>query len=140
MVLFEGALSILLVSKIVQKRSVYKNALVDFFPHCVCCKIIIDNMAAIIEKGSTESLKPTIHVFGPHCKHHSQSWVIFSNIQIHMLLGICKISVKKTREEHNRKTLKKGAKTKLPTMVSKENGNPHAMRKGIEINERKNCT
>ena len=102
--------------------------------------MIIARIAARIEKGKTEILKPIIHDLEPHCKHHNQNAVTFSSIQMHKLLGICKISVKKTKEEQSKNKVKKGAKTKLPTIVSKENGNPHAIRTGSEIRDKKNCT
>ena len=51
------------------------------------------------------------------------------------MFGRWRISRKKIKDEQSKNRLKKGVKIRLPTIVNKENGKPHAIRTGSEINE-----
>ena len=124
------------VIKIIQK----KNPLGSLFPHRWCCRITKANTAAKNNNVSVERGKLIIHDFDPHSRNQIHSAVIFSSIQIKKLLGMCKSSEKKMRDEQSKNTVKKGPNIRLPIIVIKDKGSPQATRTGREIKEIKNCT
>ena len=65
--------------------------------------------------------------------------VTYSSAYINQVDGICNNSEQKIKDERIRKTVKKGAKNRLPHKESTEIGSPHAISNGSEMIVIKSC-
>lgn len=84
-------------------------------------------------------IKLISHDFCSQERHSNQNSVILSSIQIKKELGIETNSKKNTKEEMNKKQVKKGPKRSVLIGVKREIGSPHPIKKGKDIKEMNNC-
>lgn len=103
------------------------------------CKISKAPIGIVMSASNDGFVKPKSQLWPCVSMIYSQKLERCSKHQVSQPLGICINSVKKIREENNRKSVKIGPKIRLPMGESRESGSPQQSNMGKAINEIKSC-